>query len=195
MRDLVWILVVAGVFSCRGREISLYIPFEEERLVIWGKLEAGRPVAVRLTKTFPPKGDLPENLSVNNATVVLFRNGSRYAALNQSSDEGVYVCDSIVLPGQSYVLKAEAEGFPAAESQSVIVPASPPEVSYLRKTDAERLPLYPYRQDLISLFIHGKSVEADCYLMVGFLAHFENNNTKLPLLSRAGFPPWVLPRC
>lgn len=59
------------MIACRGREVAIPLEFEGEKLVLWGKLEAGKPARVQVHKTFPAVGPVPEQTAVTHATVSL----------------------------------------------------------------------------------------------------------------------------
>lgn len=162
--------------ACRGREVEIPLVFEGERLVLWGKLEAGEPARVQVMKTFPAVGPVPEQNAVNNATVSLYKDGLLYSLLSSLDTNGLYGSDSLIVAGESYVVKVEAPGLTTAESEEVTVPASLPEYTYARQRDAEPERNFagsPY-QDRISLRFTGNIHRT--YLTLGFLAYYEEHN-------------------
>jgi hypothetical protein len=70
--------------SCRGREVDLPLAFEGEKLVLWGKLEAGKPAEIKVSKTFMPMGLIPEDIQITHAEVFLFKNGGLIEKLSES---------------------------------------------------------------------------------------------------------------
>lgn len=131
--------------------MDLPLAFEGEKLVLWGKLEAGKPAEIKVSKTFMPMGLIPEDIQITHAEVFLFKNGRMIEKL--SEHEGFYKSHSIIEAGASYRIKAEALDFPTAESNEVFVPTSVPQFTYERKGNVEpEIPMQG-KFDLITLKI------------------------------------------
>lgn len=128
--------IIFFLAACRGREVTIPLTFEGERLVLWGKLEAGKSARVQVMKTFPATGPVPLQTAVTDATVTLFKNGDLYARLTALDENGIYGSDQLITAGQTYVIRVEAAGLPMAESAEVTVPVSVPEFKYLRQRNA-----------------------------------------------------------
>lgn len=172
---VIYCIALFCIAGCRDREIGIQLPYEGDRLVLWGKLEAGKPAKILVRRTFPASGIIPDQTAVTRARVNLFKNGTFYARLLPSPQEsGMYSSDSLILAGQTYVVRVEMEGFPAAESDSVQVPASQPELRYVREADVPgtTLPFVP--QDQISLYFPAQGGLVDTYIAVGFLATYQD---------------------
>ena len=164
------------LIGCRGREVDIPLAFEGEKLVLWGKLEAGQPTRIQVQKTFPAVGPVPELTAVTTADVSLFKNGAFYARLVPLQEAGMYGSDSLIRAGERYVVKVQAPGQDTAESEEVTVPVALPAFTYSRKRDAEpekEAATRPH-QDLISLRFTGHLQHS--YLTVGFLAYFTEHN-------------------
>lgn len=172
---VIYCVALFCITGCRDREVTIELPYEGDRLVLWGKLEAGKPAKLLVRRTFPASGVIPEQTAVTTARVDLFRNGTFYARLFPSKEEsGIYASDSLILAGQTYVVRVEMEGFPTAESDSVRVPASLPELRYEREADVPgtTLPFVP--QDQISLYFQARQDLVNTYVAVGFLAIYKD---------------------
>lgn len=169
-------IIIFLLAACRGREVTLPLAFEGEKLVVWGKLEAGQPAQVQVRKTFPAVGPVPEQTAVTTATVSLYKNGALYTRLVPREEAGIYGSDSLIQAGERYVVKVEAPGLATAESEEVTVPAGLPGFTYTRKRDAEPEKDAATRphQDLVSLRFTGNLHNS--YLIVGFLAYFTAHN-------------------
>ncbi len=175
-KSFYFLCITLLIASCRGRDVEIPLAFEGEKLVLWGKLEVGKPARIQVMKTFPAVGPVPEQTAVNTATVSLYKNGKFYSLLTSVDENGLYGSESIIEAGQNYRVKVEAPGLTPAESADVTVPASVPEFTYIRKRDAEpekNSATVPH-QDLISLRFAGNLHNS--YLTLGFMAYFEENN-------------------
>ncbi|WP_367914913.1 DUF4249 domain-containing protein [Leadbetterella sp. DM7] len=175
-RKVIYIQIVSLLFlyACRGREVTIPLAYEGDKLVIWGRLQAGKPIKIKIGRTFPAVGAIPGQIAVTMANVSLYKNGSFYVHLSHSShEEGVYVSDSLIRAGEIYMIKAEATGFPTAISAPVKIPESIPKLTYILTKDVPgtKLPLVP--QDLISLYFEPNDQIVNSYVAVGFLASFQ----------------------
>lgn len=176
-RKTVWAcFIIFLLTACRGREVVIPLVFEGEKLVLWGRLEAGKPVRIQVMRTFPAVGPLPEETTINTATVTLFKNGDFYTQLASTGKDGFYGSDRSIEAGQTYTVRVEAEGYPTAESEEVTVPVSVPEFRYTWKRDAD-----PERnsgsgpQDYIAFYFKANERLPDTYLTMAFRASFSDN--------------------
>lgn len=161
--------------ACQGREVTIPLVFEGEKLVLWGKLEARRPVRIQVMKTFPATGPIPGQTAVTDATVYLYKNGSFSARLTALDGNGIYGSDQLIEAGQTYVIRVEAAGLPTAESTEVTVPLSVPEFQYIRKRNAEPETSAGPRDHIAFYFKENGQLHRS-YLILGFNASFTDDS-------------------
>lgn len=146
-------LVFLVLASCREKELDLNISYPGDKLVLWSKLQAGLPIRIQVTKTFNPVGKIPDDITVTDASVAIYKDGKAYLSLSQSSKEnGVYISDSLIQAGSTYVVKVFSPSLPTAESFPVTVPADLPDLTILRTRKVPGEINYNSPQDLISLY-------------------------------------------
>lgn len=169
--------IIFFLAGCRGREVVIPLAFEGEKLVLWGKLEAGKPARIQVMKTFPAVGPIPEQMAVNTATVSLYKNGELFSLLTSVDENGLYGSESLIEAGQNYVVKVEAPGLTPAESAEVTVPASVPEFRYIRKRDAElQRNSNSGPQDHVTLYFQANEQLRTSYMVLGFNVSFTDES-------------------
>lgn len=171
-RPLLFLIIPLILTSCRGREVVIPNPFEGERLVMLGRLETDKPIRIQIGKTFPPIGYVPEAPWVNDAKVEVYKNGDLLTELTLLNERGVYGSDIVVETGQTYVIKAKAEGIPEAETEKVWVSDEQLEFSYQRIRNAGMN--YERPLDLIRLTFQNENKMKDAYWAYTFLAEYED---------------------
>jgi hypothetical protein len=160
--------------GCRGKEVDITLPYSGDKLVLWGNLKAGNPLQLRVTKTFNPVGDVPADVAVRNAKVLVIKNGKEYLTLSPSSLEpGIYKADSLVEQGAEYKIKILHPAYPTAESEPVVVPRKLSQVAFERDRNVVGQINSSIRQDLLSISIGAQ--QEPLYYMLSFLAYFENH--------------------
>ncbi|MBD0256016.1 MAG: DUF4249 domain-containing protein [Cytophagales bacterium] len=117
-------LVVLMLAACQ-RDLDVALPYEGDRLVIYGLLTADSVVSVRIDKTAPPTGPFLYADSVPDATAALFENGVFVENLQYAGRE-IYRSPSGFKPkaGGEYFLRVSAPGLPDAETAPEVVPAA-----------------------------------------------------------------------
>lgn len=175
----VYFLVIFFLSACRGKEVEIPLDFVGERLVLWGKLESGKSAQIQVNKIFPALGNIPEQTAVTAAEVSLFKNGFFYANLFPTGEDGFYGTDSLIEAGQTYRVRAIANGFPIAESDEVTVPASLPLLYYIRKPNVPGETWSHIPQDLVSITFNSANNLYNTYLAISFLAFFQDYNRSL----------------
>lgn len=139
--------------SCQETDIPFEIPYSGDKLVLWGKLKAGDPVRIQVTKTFNPVGAIPADVTVSDAHVELILNDQARILLAPSTSEmGIYVSDHIVQSGATYVVKATTPNLPVAESNPVTVPSQLPELKVERIKNVPGEINHQTPQDLVGLY-------------------------------------------
>lgn len=167
------LLFVAG---CKETNLDLNIPYSGDKLVLWGKLKAGSPVRIQVTRTFNPVGAIPEDVTVSDAKVELVIDGQEHIELSKLANEsGVYVSNRVVIPGATYIIKASAPTFPSAESAPVFVPLDLPEVKAVRIRNVRGEINHQTPQDIVSLYFTEREPETDRYYSLTFLSYYEKD--------------------
>jgi hypothetical protein len=116
--------VLFGLAACQ-RDLDMALPYEGDRLVVYGLLSADSVVSVRIDKTAPPTGTFLYADNVPDATAALFENGVFVENLRYASRE-TYRSPSGFRPkaGSAYFLRVSAPGLPDAETEPAVVPAA-----------------------------------------------------------------------
>ena len=177
-------LVFVFIFfsACKNTDLNLTIPYEGDKLVLWGKLKAGEPLRIQVTKSFNAVGVIPDDITIPNATVVLFKNGKQYVTLSYSADEaGIYVSDSLVEAGATYIVKASAPTLPEAESMPVLVPAELPEVTIQRTRNVPSGIDQDFPQDLLNLYFTEQSRQTEQYFTLLLINYYTKDTTSTSL--------------
>lgn len=90
-KPVVLILMLAPLILFGGCTEESPLISEEELIVVWAFLYAAEPVTdIRLTSTLPLNVDTSEASPINNALVVLIKDGQRYECESTSGDSGYY---------------------------------------------------------------------------------------------------------
>lgn len=106
---LIMMLTATLTVACsRAVDVDVVIPSEGEQLVANGLLAPERAVSVSVTRTAPVVGPIQNDLSVRDATVVLFQENQPVEKLRHAGD-GMYTSPSGFVPqvGQLYHLVIE----------------------------------------------------------------------------------------
>jgi|GEM_PF-1899556 len=123
MKKILFCFLLLAATGCR-KTLDITLPYEGNRLVIYGLLSPDRTVSVKIARTFPVQGkNIYEDHVVKNAIVPLFENGTYRENLTHTTN-GEYVSPSRFKPivGKSYHIKVRASEFPDAETLPQIVP-------------------------------------------------------------------------
>lgn len=107
------------------------LPYDGDKLVINGQIDATQVVSVNITHSVAPTGTHAQDLSVANANVQLWENG-QYLQQLVHSQTGNYLSSSNFMPkkGNNYQIKVSASGFPDAESSIETIPNMPTVLQY-----------------------------------------------------------------
>ena len=169
-------LILMFLVGCKEQELDLKIPYSGDKLVLWGKLQANFPIKIQVTKTFNPVGKIPSDVAVNNATVVLYKNGKEYITLSHSGKEpGFYTSNSLVQAGATYFVQVSAPSLPTAESALVTVPLELPDMTAIRTRDVVPQMNHQTPQDLISLYFTKEDAMLDRYFSIKLTSYYVND--------------------
>jgi hypothetical protein len=170
--------------ACRERAVDVPLPFEGEKLVLWGRLEAGQPVRIQVSKTFAPEGEVPAATYVNTASLALFKNGSPLSNLRLLDDKGLYGSEVLIEAGATYIVRAEAPGLPTASSEEVLIPAEVPKFTFTRTKNVPPHYASQGKFDLINLHITN---DEKYFLMINISAKFKEYDFPFFQPSRSNF--------
>lgn len=98
--------------SC-NKEIEIDMPETEPRLVLNCLIEAGQPLLVHLSQTTPVTTDTLPYISKGSIEILV---NEDYIETLSYIDNGLYKSDHIAQAGNTYTIKASAEGFPAVKA-------------------------------------------------------------------------------
>jgi len=172
----IFFLLLLFVAGCKVTDLNLDIPYAGDKLVLWGKLKAGAPIRIQLTKTFNPVGAIPKDVTVSNAKVEIIVDGKESIELSSlASEKGIYVSDRVIQAGATYIVKASAPMLPAAESAPVLVPLELPDVIAVRTRNVPGEINHQTAQDLVSLYFTKQKPETESYYTLTFLSYYEKD--------------------
>lgn len=121
---LIFVIGVVGL-GCNPSK-TYELPFAGSKIVINAVLIANEAPEVYVGKTWSATGQIPENVHLEKATVLLFE-GELLLGRMVHRQNGVYTLAQYkLLPEKSYTIKASADGLPNAESAPVKIPSSFP---------------------------------------------------------------------
>ncbi len=159
--------------GCRGKEVHIAIPYSGDKLVLWGSLKANQSFRIRVTKTFNPVGALPADIAIDDAKVLVIKNGKHYTTLESSGENGIYISDSLVQPGAEYQIRVSHTGFTTAESEPVAVSKSLTKFSYKRDRGVTGSINVGIAQDLVAISFEKQ--EKESYYLLSIITHFGSN--------------------
>lgn len=183
-------LSLTFLVGCKEQDLEMNVPYSGDKLVLWGKLQANSSFKLQVTKTFNQVGNIPNDVTVNNATVVLYKNGKIYLTLSHSGKEpGFYTSDSVIQSGASYFVKVSAPSLPTAESAVVTVPAEVSEVTAIRTHDVVPQMNHQTPQDLVTLFLTNKDASSYKYLSIKLMSYYKSDTlSSYPYASADNIP-------
>lgn len=183
-------LILVFLVGCKEQDLDLEIPYSGDKLVLWGKFQANLPVRIQVTKTFNPVGKIPAEVTVNNATVALYKNGKEYITLSHSAKEpGFYTSDSLIQAGASYLVQVSAPSFPTAESALVTVPLALPDMTAIRTRDVVGQMNHQTPQDLISLYFTKEDALLDRHFSIKLTNYYVDDTlSSYPYASADNIP-------
>jgi hypothetical protein len=165
-------LILVG---CRSKDLDLNPSYSGDKLVLWGNLQAGKSIRIQVTKTFNPTGKIPIDLSVTNAIVVIKKGERDEFKLTPSLlQKGIYVSDSLIEAGESYVISVSSPTLPTAESNIILIPTDVQILNYIQKKNVPGVKNPNVPQDLISLYFTRDQINANKYYSINFLAYYKD---------------------
>lgn len=173
-KKLLYISILLFLLSCQERNVNIDLLYDGDKLVMTSHLLAGSPLEVYLEHTFKPLGPIPEKLTVSNASVYLIKDG-RDTTMLTSNGNGSYLSNLLIEAGSRYVVRATAPGFDAAQSKSVIVPASKAEVQYKIKKNVSGVYDPQKKYALVTLYFKNIQPEKD-FIVIGLQSVFKALN-------------------
>ena len=166
MKQLIILLTLLIPFGCKERPIDFELPYEGDKLVLFGQVRAGDTVRIEVQKTYPPTGTSTYIDGIADATVRIFDEQGLLETLGHIS-KGIYVSASgrKWQQGSKYRIEVEAPGFPRTSTDLETMPAAPV-VSYEfgRSIDSKYNPGIPSKELIISI---QDDANEENYYMVG----------------------------
>ncbi|REA60179.1 hypothetical protein DSL64_16025 [Dyadobacter luteus] len=151
---IIFLLSFSTFLGCKEKGVSLKLPYEGDRLVLFGQVDAADTVRIEVQKTYPPTGESTYIDGIANATVRLFDEAGFLETLKYQR-KGIYVSGSgrKWQPGSRYKIEVEAPGFPPASTELEMMPTAPVVTSYEfgRSIDSKFNPGTPSKELIISI--------------------------------------------
>ncbi|WP_019991224.1 DUF4249 domain-containing protein [Rudanella lutea] len=128
MKSLILVLsalapIVFGILSGCTKELGFDLPYDGDKLVLYGVLSPDSVVSLRVSRTYPPTGRYNYGRWVTNARVQLYEDSLLVEELSHLAN-GRYVSPSNFTPqpGRSYYFTVSSSGMPDSYSLPEQVP-------------------------------------------------------------------------
>lgn len=130
MKKICLLLSLSLFNSCKEREITIPLPYEGDKMVIYAILSPDEIVKVLVTKTYPPTGKVLYT-NVKDAEVFLYENAVMKEKLIYN-ERGYYISAENFKPkaGVSYSLKINSPNLPPVTTTEEVIPDAPDIESY-----------------------------------------------------------------
>ncbi len=131
MKSLILLLIFFVIVGCKERQISLSLPYEGDKLVLFSQIRANDTVQIEVQKTYPPTGKSTYIDGISDATVKLFGQ-DRFLELLKFTRKGIYVSSSgrKWQQGSKYKIEVNAPGFSLTTTEIETMPAKPVVAGY-----------------------------------------------------------------
>ncbi|MFN3852420.1 MAG: DUF4249 domain-containing protein [Spirosomataceae bacterium] len=125
MKNRALILSILFLLGCRQREIEFNLPYDGDKLIVYAIFSPNEPLSVKLTKTYPPVGQVIY-IYIKDAEVLVYEDGKFLERLKYEKDDN-YISETGYKPkvGSKYSLKVNAVGFPSVETNEEVIPTKP----------------------------------------------------------------------
>ncbi|KQS27903.1 DUF4249 domain-containing protein [Dyadobacter sp. Leaf189] len=158
MKQLIIILLSFLILvGCKERGVNLQLPYEGDKLVLFGQVNTTDTVRIEVQKTYPPTDKSTYIEGIANATVGLFDEHGFLETLKYHS-KGIYMSGSgrKWLSGSRYRIEVEAPGLPPASTALEMMPTAPVVINYEfgRSIDSKFNPGTPSKELIISIQDH-----------------------------------------
>ncbi|RIV18786.1 DUF4249 domain-containing protein [Fibrisoma montanum] len=116
------LLLLTGAFSCT-KDLGVDLPYEGNRLILYGVLSPDSVVTLRVGHSYPPTGRSVFDDGIQTAEVHLYEDSILVDKLAHQG-EGFYVSTTSFKPtaGKSYYYQVLATGYPQAQSKPERIP-------------------------------------------------------------------------
>lgn len=166
MKQLIVLLTLLIPFGCKERPVNFKLPYDGDKLVLFGQVKAGDTVRIEVQKTYPPTGTSTYIDGIADARVRLFDERGFLETLAYIS-KGIYSSASgrKWREGSKYRIEVEAPGFSLTSTDLETMPAAPVVVSYEfgRSIDSKFNPGIPSKELIINI---QDNTNEDNYYMV-----------------------------
>lgn len=137
-------------FSCRP-ELSVDLPEESPRLVVWGTLHPDSLATVYLSETFSPLSNQQgTTFMVSAARVILYENGQVADTLPEAAPDIYRSIFFQPTAGKTYAIRALKTGYPDLQTR----PDTMPEKMVVTQLEAKYLPSAGQEYDTASIRIN-----------------------------------------
>lgn len=156
--------VIALAFAACTKEVKVNIPEHQSSLVISSntlvddtfRLQVGKSAAILKYK---PNLDL----SVPNATVLLYEGDKPLGAMHYDNVNGMYTAENIAEAGKKYTIKVSAPGFNSAESMSEVPSAV--KIKSIKRIPNARVDIDGVQQDEVRISFDDPVATEDFYVL------------------------------
>lgn len=168
MKQLITFLLAFLIpFGCKERAVSFKLPYDGDKLVLFGQINAADTVRIEVQKTYPPTGKSTYIEGVSDATVRLSDERGFLETLKYRG-KGIYISGSgrKWQPGSRYKIEVEAPGLPPASTALEMMPVAPVVTGHEfgRSIDSKFNPGTPSKELIIS--IQDNPNEENYYMVV-----------------------------
>lgn len=131
MKKICLLLLILLFNSCKEREITIPLPYEGDKMVVYAILSPSEIVKVLVSKTYPPTGKVIYTEGIKDADVNLYENAVMKEKLIHN-ENGYYISAGNFKPkaGFSYSLKISSPTLPSITTTEEVIPAAPIIESY-----------------------------------------------------------------
>lgn len=154
MKQLILLLILLIPFGCKERPVNFKLPYEGDKLVLFGRVRAGDTVHIEVQRTYPPTGTSVYIDGIADATVRLFDEHGFLETLGHTG-KGIYTSASgrKWQQGSKYRIEVEAPGFSLTSTNLETMPAAPVVAGYEfgRLIDSKHNPGTPSKELIISI--------------------------------------------
>ncbi len=167
MKQRILLLTLLTLWGCKERPIGLKLPYEGDKLVLFGQVRAGDTVRIEVQKTYPPTGKSTYIDGIADAMVKLYDEKGFLEALAYLG-KGIYTSASgrKWQQGSQYKIEVEAPGFSLTSTDLEMMPDSPVVAGYEfgRSIDSKYNPGIPSKELIIN--IQDNTNEENYYMVV-----------------------------
>jgi hypothetical protein len=120
-----FLLILTILLHACSKELDITIPYDGDKLFIYGNIEHKKPLSIGVGRTVSPIGtsDIPNEIT--NAIVKLWEDDTIFVSQLTYKGNGIYKTDYLADSTHTYHITVTAEGYPDAKSGRVKIPTAP----------------------------------------------------------------------